>query len=100
MLASILPILSYPLDLLPLKQQITLKCMFKNDIALIHVPPTVEFEELGRKIKKEYGRMMTIKYKDSEGDLIRVKNTKAIRRAIKSWSGEGKLSLLSSFKHH
>jgi hypothetical protein len=40
-------------------------------------------------LKKEYGRVMEIRYKDSEGDMIRVKTTKGIRSAIKSWPGEG-----------
>lgn len=80
------------------KDKITLKCVFKDDISLLHVSPLVEFAELGKKIKKEYGRMMEIKYKDAEGDLIRVKTTKGLRSAIKNWSGEGSLKLLLSEK--
>ncbi len=38
------------------KDKIVLKCVFKDDISLIHVAPSIEYTELGKKIRKEYGK--------------------------------------------
>ncbi len=38
------------------RDKIVLKCVFKEDISLIHVAPTIEYTDLTRKIRKEYGK--------------------------------------------
>jgi len=79
-------------------EKVSLKLAFKDDISMLHVSPKIEFKELRRKITKEYGRTMTLKYKDEEGDLVRIRKTKHFRRAIQQWSGQGSLKLFLSEK--
>jgi len=47
--------------------KVALKCVFGNDISMFRVSPKIKIEALNKKLRKEYGCRMAMKYKDSEG---------------------------------
>ncbi len=50
-------------------EKIRIKCVFGEDISIIRVMPKIRIDELRKRLKKEYGATMVLKYKDSQGIL-------------------------------
>lgn len=80
-------------DAIPAKDKIGIKCVLNDDISVFKVSPGSTYAELARLLKKEYGARMVIRYKDKDGDEVRIRKTKHFRHALKEWNGEGTMKL-------
>ncbi|KAL6041074.1 SH3 and multiple ankyrin repeat domains 3 [Balamuthia mandrillaris] len=68
--------------------KLTLKCFFGDDISLIKVTKSITFPQLKTRLRKEYGSRMVIRYKDEEGDHIRIRKSSHLKTAIEGVSAD------------
>lgn len=64
------------------EKDITFKCYCEDNISVLHFSSVPTWPKLKRKIKKEYGAKMLVKYQDADGDKIRIKKTSHLEQAI------------------
>eukprot|EP00010_Vexillifera_abyssalis_P000299 CAMPEP_0201552156 /NCGR_PEP_ID=MMETSP0173_2-20130828/14524_1 /ASSEMBLY_ACC=CAM_ASM_000268 /TAXON_ID=218659 /ORGANISM="Vexillifera sp., Strain DIVA3 564/2" /LENGTH=577 /DNA_ID=CAMNT_0047962589 /DNA_START=6 /DNA_END=1739 /DNA_ORIENTATION=- len=63
---------------------IAAKCFYKDDIAVISVRPNTSFRRFKNKVKKEFGRRMTLKYEDADGDRVPLRKERDWKTALKT----------------
>jgi len=69
-------------------QRVTLKCYFKDDVTRIKFNRKQPIEKLNRILRKEYGCRVIIKYKDEDGDLIRIRKNSHLKAAFEDMEGD------------
>ena len=68
------------------QEKVSIKCYCGDDISVLHLAPDITLPRLKSKLKKEYGTRMVIKFKDEDGDKVRMKKTAQLTKALKSAS--------------
>jgi PAS domain S-box-containing protein len=68
--------------------KVTLKCYFKDDVTRIKFSRKQPIEKLNRLLRKEYGCRVLIKYKDEDGDMIRIRKDSHLKAAFEDLEGE------------
>ncbi len=63
------------------------KCIYGDDITIIRLPyDSISFLSLNKKIKKIHGnKPLEIRYKDSEGDYVKISNNSELNYACRDW---------------
>eukprot|EP01098_Paradermamoeba_levis_P011429 TRINITY_DN488_c0_g2_i1.p1 TRINITY_DN488_c0_g2~~TRINITY_DN488_c0_g2_i1.p1 ORF type:complete len:575 (+),score=222.84 TRINITY_DN488_c0_g2_i1:89-1813(+) len=74
------------------RKELTVKCSYDDEIRAIRLKKDTSFEALKKAIKKEYKRTMTIKYKDSDGDLLTIRKEEEFEHALAN-AGKGGLKV-------
>merc|ERR1712054_245636 len=64
--------------------KIPMKCYYKKKFAVLTITPETTLSQFKRKVKREFGRTMTLEYEDLEGDLIPLRKDKDLRVALKT----------------
>mmetsp|Transcript_12147 Transcript_12147/g.30756 ORF Transcript_12147/g.30756 Transcript_12147/m.30756 type:complete len:574 (-) Transcript_12147:109-1830(-) len=67
--------------------KITCKCMYKGETQALSISRTASLNQLKRKIKREFGRSMQLKYEDEDGDKISLRKDRHLRTAMKNCEG-------------
>ena len=56
------------------REELRLKCCFDDEIRIIPIPPSIQYDALLSRLAQEYGDALLLQYKDSDGDLITVRS--------------------------
>ncbi|KAE9406300.1 hypothetical protein BT96DRAFT_270275 [Gymnopus androsaceus JB14] len=85
----------------PFAQPVNVKVHFHEDIFIIQVPHTMEFDDLvkmvGRKIQlcgpRRDGGPLRVKYRDKDGDMVSLRSTEDIQMAFEEYQLDGQVPL-------
>ena len=75
---------------------IDLKFVFGDDTPKVTVSRGITIDTLRDLVKEEYGVVMSMKYKDAEGNYFPIKKTRHIREALSQWNEKGALKIYVS----
>jgi serine/threonine protein kinase len=65
------------------ERRMRLKCVFREEMRIISVPPVIGYQELQEKLSGEYGEDdLKIQYEDDEGDLITIRSAADVEEAF------------------
>ena len=86
------------------ERRMRLKCVYKEEMRIISVPPVIGYHELVDKLVSEYGEEdLKIQYEDDEGDLITIRSAADVEEAFVFFGDAHRPSvrlLLSSTSSH
>lgn len=65
------------------EKRMRLKCVFREEMRIISVPPVISYTELVDRLSSEYGEEdLKIQYEDDEGDLITIRSAADVEEAF------------------
>ena len=63
-------------------QKVRVKCSYKNEVTAFSFLMNETFAEFQKKIKKEFGRTLSAKYRDEDGDMVVIRDDRDLTDAL------------------
>ena len=77
------------------KQFIEVKCVYNDDIRTIRIGKSEDYDTFKQKIRNEYNSSRVIaKYKDQDGDLVTIRNSKDLANIVQLIQGKVRVKLI------
>ena len=62
--------------------KVRVKCSYKNEVTAFSFPMNETYAEFQKKLKKEFGRSLSAKYRDEDGDMVVIRDDRDLTDAL------------------